>query len=120
MYISVDGDNIGQILTNCIYSNSVNDTKEFSYLVTKFFKQIEEKVKILDGDIIFCAGDSIAFTINDNLVNDILPYINTKDFNVTIGIGKTLKQAHWALNVAKSLGKNRILDFNDIKNEFID
>ncbi len=120
MYISVDGDNIGQMLTKKIYSNSLEETSRFSIEVSCFFETIKEKVNSMHGEVVFCAGDSIAFKINDELVSNILSNINTESFNVTIGLGKTIKQAHWALNVAKSLGKNRVLLFDEIKSEFLD
>lgn len=116
----MDGDNIGQILTNLIYSKNNNEelVAEFSRSVENSFKRMEKWVKENKGYVIFCAGDSIVFKIQRSLFDDVLEQIKPFDFNVTVGVGNTLKQAHWSLNIAKSLGKNRVLMFEDIKNEF--
>ncbi len=115
MYVSVDGDDIGKKLTRIIYSKSEDEITEFSKYVADFFLEIQEKVIELGGKVIFCAGDSIAYCINgEKELQNTFETMKTDRFNVSIGCGNTLQQAHWALNIAKSLGKNQVQYFADL------
>lgn len=120
MYVSVDGDDIGKKLTNIIYKKSEEEITEFSNYVADYFIRVKEKVLALKGDVIFCAGDSIAFKIEDQNLSKIIDEMQTDRFNVTIGCGNNIQQAHWALNIAKSLGKDQIAYFDDLKNMLCD
>lgn len=117
IYISVDGDDIGKILTKKIYVESNDDVCEFSDYVTSTFTGFAEWVKSHGGDVIFCAGDSILFRIAQELTEDALLQLKSEKFTISIGLGSTIKEAHWALNMAKSLGKARSIHFADIKKD---
>jgi hypothetical protein len=119
MYVSVDGDDIGRMLTQRIYIEDDKEVKNFSNKVTNTFKSFENWVKSNSGEILFCAGDSILFKINDNLLEEAIKQLNSDIFTMSIGVGNTLRQAHWALNVAKSLGKNRVVYFDEIRHSIL-
>lgn len=115
MYVSVDGDDIGKKLTNIIYSGSEDEITEFSDYVDNFFVEIKKKILEWGGKVIFCAGDSIAYLVDDPAVfKKSLMLMKSGRFNVSVGCGDTIQQAHWALNIAKSLGKNQVQYFDDI------
>ena len=114
MYVSVDGDDIGKKLTNIIYTCDDKAVTEFSGAVEAFFDNVKKEIEQQNGRVVFCAGDSIAFFIDDESIEDIIPLLQSESFNVTIGCGRTLQQAHWALNIGKSLGKNRVMNFENV------
>ena len=115
MYVSVDGDDIGKMLTKIIYARSEEDISAFSNYVADFFLDIKKTVIELGGKVIFCAGDSIAYYIeSEEELLCTFEKMKTDRFNVSIGCGNTLQQAHWALNIAKSLGKNQVQYFSDL------
>lgn len=115
MYVSVDGDDIGKILTRIIYDGNNNEISEFSNYVADFFIDIKRFVTGLGGTVIFCAGDSIAYYIEGEAKLKLtLGKLKNSRFNVSVGCGNTIQQAHWALNIAKSLGKNQVQYFSDL------
>lgn len=115
MYVSVDGDDIGKKLTRIIYSGTEDEITEFSKYVADFFIDIQETVIEFGGKVIFCAGDSIAYCIDgEKELQYTFEKMKNDRFDVSVGCGNTLQQAHWALNIAKSLGKNQVQYFSDL------
>lgn len=116
IYVSIDGDNIGRLLTQKIYENGDDSTiTDFSRSITLFFENIATSLEE-EGQVLFCTGDSIFFKLpREDLLADFLSYHKPEGFKVSIGVGYTRKEAHWALNVAKSLGKDQIIHFNYIR-----
>ena len=115
MYVSVDGDDIGKMLTKIIYSGTDDEISDFSNYVADFFLNIKKTVIELGGKVIFCAGDSIAYYVNgEEELQTTFAKLKNNRFNVSIGCGNTLQQAHWALNIAKSLGKNQVQYFEEL------
>jgi hypothetical protein len=118
LYVAVDGDNIGQLLSQRIYkTNSDAEVARFSALVTDKLAQVEKWVIQNQGEVLFCTGDSILFKIPEVLLDEALHDLKSEYFTVSVGVGHTLIEAHWALNVAKSLGKARIVHFDEVRNE---
>ena len=118
LYVAVDGDNIGQLLTQKIYgADNDREVVRFSTLVTDTFVQVNQWVIQNQGEVLFCAGDSILFRISESLVDTVSLRLKSGHFSVSVGIGRTMKEAHWALNVAKSLGKARVVHFDEIRRE---
>jgi GTP cyclohydrolase III len=118
LYVAVDGDDIGRFLTQRIYgAKDDHEVVEFSMLVVDTFAQIQEWVIQNQGEVLFCRGDSILFKVPDLLLDNVLSRLQPEPFTVSVGVGQTLKEAHWALNVAKSLGKARVIHFDEIRKE---
>ena len=117
VYVAVDGDNIGQLLTQRIYTNNDREVIQFSALVTDTFTTVAKWVIQNKGEVLFCTGDSILFKISETLLDSALHHIKPEHFNVSVGVGRTLKESHWALNVAKSLGKARVVHFDEIRKD---
>jgi len=118
LYVSVDGDDIGRLLTQKIYqANSDHEVRAFSESVTNTFQTVSAWVIQNQGEVLFCTGDSIFFKIPEHLVDEALRHFELDHFTVSVGIGETKKEAHWALNVAKSLGKARTVNFNEVRRD---
>lgn len=118
LYVSVDGDDIGRLLTQKIYqANNDDEVRAFSESVTSTFQTLALWVIQNQGEVIFCTGDSIFFKISEHLVDEVSRHFEAAGFTVSIGIGETAKEAHWALNVAKSLGKARTVNFNEVRRD---
>ena len=117
-YVAVDGDDIGQLLTQRIYKvNNDHEVIQFSKLVTNTFARVAEWVVQNQGEVLFCTGDSILFKIPEALLDTTLDHLKSEHFTVSAGIGRTLKEAHWALNIAKSLGKARVVHFDEVRRD---
>ncbi len=118
LYVAVDGDDIGQLLTQRIYKAD-NDCEVtwFSALITDTLAEIAKWVVQNQGEVLFCTGDNILFRISEALLDAALCQLKSDGFTVSVGIGWTLKEAHWALNVAKSLGKARIVHFDEVRSD---
>lgn len=117
-YVSIDGDDVGKKLTELLYtSGNEKDVSKFSNLVIQVFESMKKWVEENRGTVLFCAGDSILYKIPKNLIKKSLQSFDTNLFTITVGIGNTMVKAHWALNIAKSLGKDRILFFEEIEKE---
>lgn len=119
VYVAIDGDDIGRLLTQEIYKSNNTETAliNFSKSVTKTFENLANWIIKNKGEVLLCAGDSILFKIEEDLVDLALSNLTQKHFTVSVGVGENLKEAHWALNVAKSLGKSRVVNFNQVKND---
>ncbi|OAN45438.1 hypothetical protein A6A03_14765 [Chloroflexus islandicus] len=118
IYVSVDGDDIGRLLTQKIYqANNDDEVRAFSELVTTTFQAVAAWVIQNQGEVLFCTGDSIFFKISEHLVDNALRHFELDHFTISVGIGETRKEAHWALNIAKSLGKARIVNFNEVRRD---
>lgn len=118
-YVAIDGDDIGRLLTQKIY-NSTDEFNviKFSKMVTDSFEKVAIWVRQNQGEVLFCTGDSILFKIPENLIEEAALFQHvSKYFNVSVGVGNNLKEAHWALNIAKSLGKARTVYFDEIRKE---
>ncbi len=117
-YIAIDGDDVGRTLTKIIYeSKSELDIIEYSNSIVKSFREVKKWVENKRGLVLFCTGDSILYKLNNKEVKESLKVFESAFFNVSVGIGKSAKEAHWALNIAKSLGKNQVILFEDIRDE---
>ncbi|MCL0094450.1 mCpol domain-containing protein [Dehalococcoidales bacterium] len=118
LYVAVDGDDIGQLLTQRIYKvNNEHEVIQFSKLVTNTFAQVARWVIQNQGEVLFCTGDSILFKIPEALLDVALNHLKLEHFTVSVGVGRTLREAHWALNVAKSLGKARVVHFDEVRKD---
>lgn len=71
-----------------------------------------------NGKVLFCTGDSIFFKLpKEDSLADFLSNHQPRGFKISIGVGYTGKEAHWALNVAKSLGKDRLVHFDQVRKD---
>jgi hypothetical protein len=118
LYVAADGDDIGRHLTQRIYrANNDWEVIQFSALVTDTFARVGEWVIQNRGEVLFCTGDSILFKISKTSISTAVHHLKSEHFTISVGVGGTLKEAHWALNVAKSLGKARVVNFDEVRRD---
>ena len=117
IYLAVDGDDIGRLLTGFIYSDDPDTVAAFSSRVQNYYRGLADLVVSHGGTVIFCTGDSVLARIPEETLPAAQQYLEGSQFTSSAGVGDTLRRAHWALNIAKSLGKDRLVDFARIQED---
>jgi len=120
LYVSIDGDDVGKKLAEIIYkSHDEGLISNFSDEVINIFQKVNKWVSNNGGRVLFCAGDSILYKISTSLIDESINEFDKELFTVTVGIGNSIVKAHWALNIAKSMGKNQVLYFHEIEDMYL-
>ncbi|WP_082508000.1 mCpol domain-containing protein [Methylobacterium sp. Leaf113] len=120
LYITIDGDDIGQKISACYLSDDVIALQRINGIVQERVISIADILRGRGFEILFCAADGVAGRgeyISDNgaeiykeIANLVAP-----DLSFSAGTGGTLREAFIALLYAKSSGKSRICDYKDLK-----
>ncbi|WP_128816405.1 mCpol domain-containing protein [Aeromonas veronii] len=121
IYITIDGDDIGQMITSSYLKNDVNELSRINFIVNEKTKKIAKLIESQGFRIIFCAADGVAgFTNKDNVDTDLIyssiKFISEPELHFSAGIGSTLQEAYIALLSAKSSGKKCLHRFSDLNN----
>lgn len=119
IYIGLDGDSIGRVIEEYLITNQVQKMKEFSNLIMSALEQIKEQAIALDGEIIFCSGDSILVT--GNLDQSFAEFARKRFQQVTqrtasVGVGYSTANTYLGLKLAKSRGGNQVV-FYDLQEQ---
>lgn len=119
IYITIDGDDIGQMITSSYLKNDLNELSRINYVVNEKTRLISAYLKTLGFNIIFCAADGVAGyteqdTIDKNLIFDSIKSLSEPELHFSAGVGSTLQEAYIALLSAKSNGKHCLHDFLDL------
>lgn len=115
-YILADGDDVGAKLELHMLRNEVHDLKAQSEKLSAGLELVVEELrKYSRTEVIFAGGDDImAYTQNREFATDAALrriqeiYHKCCGQTLSIGIGRTPRSAHFALRMAKLLGKNQI------------
>lgn len=118
-FFAIDGDDIGNKLRDLIISNDIEGAKLFSHELTQYFNHIAEELETLGCTIIFCGGDSILATAEENIILQYIDSVPRPLFAFSGGIGETPEFAYLALQLAKARGKNQIVQLSNIANTVI-
>ena len=115
IYIALDGDDIGDSIRRYFLENDEINIAKKSKEVVAVTKKIRNYLEDLNFKIIFCAGDDI---LSKGESIDIKEFSNflmqTQDTcTFSVGIGYTLEKTYIALRYAKSIGKNKIVEYNE-------
>lgn len=115
IYIALDGDDIGDSIRRYFLENDEINIAKKSKEVVAVTKKIRNYLEDLNFKIIFCAGDDILSkgeSINIKEFSNFL--MQTQDTcTFSVGIGYTLEKTYIALRYAKSIGKNKIVEYNE-------
>lgn len=117
-YISIDGDDIGRKITSCYLRNDEEKLKSVSKSLKKSTSNISNLLESLGFDVLFCAADGVAASIEVNIdfmelfesINSLAP----AGISFSAGAGNSLREAYVALLAAKSNGKNCLCQYADI------
>lgn len=120
IYLAVDGDDIGHRLEYFMLVNERESLNQFSTTFQSSMDWLVEKLTHeLEATIIFSGGDNLLAVMNiENLPIELIENIRT-DFAIksqctlSVGLGYTIRQAYFALKLAKASGKNCIRNFKE-------
>jgi GTP cyclohydrolase III len=121
-YIAIDGDNVGQKIEYFIVTNQAQELAAFSRKYCKTMVWLETTLRAnLNADIVFMGGDSLlALCSNISLVpiNELelikSQFSQLSEMTFSAGIGSSLRQAYFALKLAKAKGRDRIELFKEL------
>lgn len=117
-YITIDGDDIGQKIASAYLRNDTKALIETNNLVKEATTQIADFLRSQGFTILFCAADGVAgsssTTFQNNAVFAEINKIAGEELSFSAGVGNTLRDSYIALLSAKSSGKGRIHDFDDM------
>ncbi|WP_297514795.1 mCpol domain-containing protein [Thermococcus sp.] len=130
IYVSIDGDNIGELIEQAILSKDEKRLQEISNKVTTAITIFSSQIKnqIPNSTIILAGGDSAILKIEAQSLYEVAMKIkevsgqffqNFQLFSVSIGIGTSLIYSYLALKFAKANGKNKIVAYNGQKFEIL-
>lgn len=119
IYIGLDGDSIGRVIEEYLITNQVQKMKEFSNLIMSALEQIKEQAIALDGEIIFCSGDSIL--VSGNFDQSFAEFARKRFQEITqrtasVGVGYSTANTYLGLKLAKSRGGNQVV-FYDLQEQ---
>ncbi len=112
-YITLDGDDVGNKLASSFIEN---DSEKLTYIVGELNDAVTKIRNYLENtgmEIIVSAADGITCRTTNNIDIDSLAEFMTKvgnpELTFSIGIGRDLRSAFFALKYAKAVGKNKIV-----------
>lgn len=122
LYLAADGDDVGNRLEYYMLVNEIQPLNRFSAKFQSAMSWLEEELTTkLGATIILCGGDTLLATLPSNCCSmEALEAIridfekqqteDTEDAEDTctlsVGLGKTPREAYLALKLAKASGKN--------------
>ncbi|WP_151980000.1 mCpol domain-containing protein [Acinetobacter guerrae] len=117
IYITIDGDDIGQMITSSYLKNDLHELSKINRVVNEKTLLISKFLKEQGFNIIFCAADGVAGFIDQIVIDKVFIFDSIKslaepELSFSAGIGTTLQEAYIALLSAKSNGKCCLHDFN--------
>lgn len=117
IYITIDGDDIGQMITSSYLKNDLHELSRINRVVNEKTLLISKFLKEQGFNIIFCAADGVAGFIDQIAIDKVFIFDSIKslaepELSFSAGIGSTLQEAYVALLSAKSNGKCCLHDFN--------
>lgn len=117
-YISIDGDDVGRKITACYISNDENKLREISKNLEVTTVHISALLASLGFNILFCAADGIAASVNKSInfksLFEEIRSLASEGISYSAGVGQNLREAYVALQAAKSNGKNRLCEYSEI------
>ena len=113
IYVALDGDDVGDSIRRYFLENDEENVARKSKEVVEITKKISNYLEDSNFKIIFCAGDDILSKGESIAIADFskfrVQFENTCTFSV--GISDTLERTYIALRYAKSIGKNKIVNY---------
>ncbi|WP_288418914.1 mCpol domain-containing protein [uncultured Acinetobacter sp.] len=119
LYLTIDGDDIGQMITSSYLKNDIYELSRINSIVNEKTHLISNFLREQGFNIIFCAADGVAGYIDRSAIDkkfifDSIESLAEPKLHFSAGISSTLQEAYIALLSAKSSGKRCIHDFSQI------
>lgn len=120
MFITIDGDDIGQRITKYYLENDAKSLSELNQKMIYTTHQISKYLEQQGFSIIFCGADGVAghaeaTTISPDEMFAAISAIGKECATFSAGIGHTLRESYVALMAAKSHGKAQIYNYQNLE-----
>lgn len=120
MFITIDGDDIGQRITKCYLSNDAKSLSELNQKMIETTHRIANYLEQRGFSIIFCGADGVAGYAESSPIpiNEIYREISElakECATFSAGTGDTLRESYVALMAAKCHGKAQIYDYQELE-----
>lgn len=120
MFITIDGDDIGQRITKFYLNNDAKSLAELNQKMLETTHRIANYLEQLGFSIIFCGADGVAGHAETSSipVNEIYKEISAlgkECATFSAGTGHTLRESYVALMAAKSHGKARLYSYQNLE-----
>ena len=120
MFITIDGDDIGQRITKFYLSNDARSLAELNQKMIKTTHKIASYLEQLGFSIIFCGADGVAghaetSPMPENEIFNEISAIGKECATFSAGTGDTLRESYVALMAAKSHGKAQIYNYQNLE-----
>lgn len=120
MFITIDGDDIGQRITKFYLKNDAKSLSELNEKMISTTHKISKYLEQQGFSIIFCGADGVAghtksTTIYPNEIFLEISAIGKDCATFSVGIGNTLRESYIALMAAKSHGKAQIYNYKNLE-----
>lgn len=118
-YITIDGDDVGKMITSSYLRNDLIALLAVNELVHMKTSLISDFLTGQGFVVIFCAADGVAgYCDADDVDNDFIFRgicdIAGEEISFSAGVGRDLRESYIALLAAKSSGKARLTTYEDI------
>lgn len=111
IYLSIDGDDIGNKIAECHLNNDEVSLIDTINNLHTILIQMSEHLKVQGFEILFCAADGIVcrgVQLNHREFARYLNEVGLPRFSFSAGIGNDLRTSFFALKYAKATGKNKV------------
>jgi GTP cyclohydrolase III len=123
-YLAIDGDDVGRQLEYLILMNKREAVFEFSNTFKNAMNWLEARlVASFEAEIVFTGGDNLlaCFSADKMTSKDFEEireqFAKKSASTLSIGIGKSPRQAYFALKLAKTSGKDCVRHFQELTDD---
>lgn len=119
MFITIDGDDIGQRITQYYLRNDAISLAELNKKMIETTHRIANYLEQLGFSIIFCGADGVAgcaekSPVPENEIFNAISALGNECATFSVGTGDTLRESYIALMAAKSHGKAQIYSYQNL------
>ena len=117
VFFSVDGDDVGKLIEKGLLENDELFLTQTSSQIKQWLLAIENIIIKYDGKVIMSGGDMLLSIINNDCIKSLLKDLSKVQtsfkFTCSAAVGRTMPEVYFALKLAKSKGKNHIVNLVD-------
>lgn len=121
IYISIDGDDVGQKITSFYLKNNSKGLTELSQSLQISTKKISSTLEEHGFSVIFCAADGVVasteLAVDLNSIFNEIRTLAAQGLSFSAGAGSSLRESYIALTSAKSNGKNCLHEYSALDSD---
>lgn len=120
MFITIDGDDVGQRITKYYLDNDAKSLSELNQRMLETTRRIADFLERTGFSIIFCGADGVAghaefAALPVVEIFEEISALGRECATFSVGVGDTLRESYIALMAAKSNGKAQIFCFQNLE-----